>query len=368
MFDTKKENYPVAAEDKNGKKTEVEDENITIHTMQDDLNSLSGIFPKQEKPIAKEEKREESTASGNTLPKSEKYFNPFLNNEQREKINQEKTPNLPPKNNLPESKKNPQNEKQDLKNPKSRKLVWIIGIAVVISGLSSGYYFFFMNNGSQSTKENVQIQEETVKEEPIVELEPQQPEPKPELKYSIDKPNYLPVNTIDPSFDNLSGILLKTGAEIKELNINKPVEFVVTDEKNNPISFPIFAVLAKIKLSSELLKTLDDDFSLFMVNDSGIIKLNLAIKVKDQERSISIMKSEETKLVGELSPLYFDSISTPAKVVFKDNTYGNAMIRYFNLREDHSVSVDYSFFKGKLLIGTSKNSMWMLVDKINSAN
>lgn len=342
--------------------------NATMHTMQDDLNSLSGIFSKNEKiDLSKESKEKENrTLKTDAAKKNDTYFNPFLDNNAPAKKNEESV--FPEKNKVLKDINASENTvSQSEKKQLNLKffLIWAgIPIFAAVVFAFGGYYFWLSGKTDVAP-----VIPENKTEAPKEEEKPQEPAiTQPELKYSVDKPNYLSVGTDNPDFENLKKKLLEVGSEIKNLGIAKPVEFVAVDERNNPIAFSIFAVISKIKLSSDLLKTLDDTFSLYIYSDAGNIRLSLAVNAKDSKQAALIMKSEESKFIDELSSLFIEGFAIPkGKMVFKDNSHSEVSIRYFNLVGDHTLSIDYAFLNDKLLIGTSKNTMWATIDKLKSS-
>lgn len=341
----------------------VDDGNIKIHTMQDDLNALSGIFPENEKVVFYEENEKDKNGGKEEKARNGEYFNPFIDKQTSQ--SQEKIADFASKKDNSANKLPAEGKPQELKSQSSflRKIVWTFSTLLVIAVFFFAGYYFWNNwknssdSGNISTEEPIQKTEEPKIEEPV--------NVEPVSKYSFDKPNYLIIDVENPTYDNLKSVFAKTFSEIQSSGINKPVEFIVTDNKNNPIAFSIFNVISKAKLSSELLKSLNDKFYLYLYIDSGINRLGLAVDIIDQSKASTIIRSEERKLVEELLSLFPENISLPKnKVVFKDNNYKGVNIRYFNLNENPISSIDYAFVGNQLIIGTSRSSTWMIIDKL----
>lgn len=361
MLDLKKENTNI----KNNPETVEED--VPIHTMQEDLDALSGIFPKNKRASATEEEKKVISNESKAETRNGQYFNPFL----EKQIEQEKGKITDFSDKTPVSDKNVSNKQESQENTQaqasSKKFFWIVLIVIAIIGVSAcgGYYYFNKKNIVQNESQ----QAEDKKIEDIEAQEPQNSEDLAEaeipLKYSFDKPNYLSIDTENPGYENFKEIVSKAFLDIKDSGINEPVEFVITDSKNNPIAFPIFSAITNLNLSNELLKNLSDDFSVFAYFDSGNPRLVLSIKVIDKMEASTLIKNEETKLPEELLPLFLDNISlSKEKAVFKDANYRGVNIRYFNLTPDQLSTIDYFFNDTHLIIATSKNSMWAVLDKM----
>jgi hypothetical protein len=375
MFEQKKENINLQDTNLKNEIESLADENVAIHTMQDDLNSLSGIFPKKSESInpPELEKIKDDNVNGEKS-KNAQYFNPFL--DKQPAFNQEKTADFTGKNNdsakiaikneAPALNSSGNIPKQNLFSKRSI-LIAVISI-VAVASFAGGYYFWISrevsivdkNQGGENKQEEVKTEETKLEETSSEEIKNIESIP----KYLSDKPNFLPIDTENPSYENFKSSMVQSALEIKNLGIKEPVEFILTNSERTPVYFSVFKTLSGIKLSDNLMKTLDNSFSLFVYHDSGNMRMALSIGVQDQARASSLIRAEESKLIMELAPLFFEGAPSPkGKVEFKDNNYKGVDIRYFNLTDNHSASIDYSFTNGKLIIGTSKNSMWAAIDK-----
>ncbi|MFH0969733.1 MAG: hypothetical protein V1804_04450 [Patescibacteria group bacterium] len=372
MFEYKKENIGLQNTNPQNSEELIDDSLVTIHTMQDDFNALRGVFPKKENETGDDLKVK--TSGKQSIPevsKNSQYFNPFLDNKpsgsevQKEKINASDK-----KEDSIAISGEPAKETEI--NRVALKLIWTVAILVIIASFSFGGYYFWSKrkaslnlnevpaNNVVSEKEKQTAEQESTNEQTGIETIP---------KYSPDRANYLSMDTENPSYENLKKSLLETYSGIKESGIEKPVEFIITDGKNNPVSFSVFSAISGIKLSSEIMKNLGDNFSLFISSDAGSSRIGVAVDTTDQNKTSLALKNEEAKIVNELMPLFLDDVSVPkGKIVFKDNNYKSVDIRYFNLIEGGKYSIDYAFIGKRLVIGTSKNSTWAVLDNILNGN
>ncbi len=363
MLDLKKENI----NNKDNPET-TEEENVAIHTMQEDLDALSGIFIDNDKNNVSKEEKGINLKEERTETKDGQYFNPFLekqNQQERGKIADFVDKSSYSEKNIPNEHERRSQENMQPESS-SKKFFWIM-LVILIVGASAfgGYYFFNKRKDALNRSQELEAQKSKEVEAQKSENDNDLVEIKPLSKYSSDKPNYLSIDTENPSYENFKEVILRAFVDIKNDGIDKPVEFIITDNKNNPIAFSIFNVIAKIKLSNELLKNLNDNFSILAYYDSENPRLMLSVKVIDQLKASSLIKNEESKLPGELLPLFLDSVSLPkTSVSFKDANYKGVDIRYFNFTSDHMTSIDYAFSGSKLIIGTSKRSMWAVLDKV----
>lgn len=378
MLDMKKENLNTNNASAEESPDLFDDSNVTIHTMQDDINILKGNFSEPKVDASKSRNMNKYPNDVKVGNKNNQYFNPFLDSSSQASDDEFLPANVSSENmenrnlNLSESQLNYQNTGR-----KGGKIAWIIvSFIIVFVFLAGGYYLWSTRKIAENNVEAPVAEnkiEETKEAEPIKEensnTENKIEETKIVEKYSSEKANYLSINTTDPNPENLKISLLKVVEEVKAIPSKKPIEFIVTDEKNNPVSFSAFCVLSGIKLSGDLLKDLDDGFSLYLYSDSGNVKLGLATGAKEKEKIVPVIAKEELNLIQELMPLFLEDATMPKdKVVFNDNNYSGIAIRYFNLDRKGDFAIDYAFINEKLIFATSKNTMFAILDKINSGD
>jgi hypothetical protein len=353
-------------------KDETNDENVTVHTMQDDVNSLSGIFPKEENLAIPNANNIDKVQSIQKNPGNNQYFNPFLDkqssSEAKNVLNPAINDEILKVNNAAVKSKtipnNPVNQLEERNSSSLKKIIWIAAIIVVCGSFVGGYYFLSSNrqvvenNKSETnTQESNKVANEESKKEETTNIESIP-------KYLSDKANYLTIDMENPSYDNFKKAVLDVSSEIASSGTKEPVEFIVTNNEHTPVYFSIFKTISGIKLSDNLMKTLGDNFSLFVYHDSGKLRLSLAIDVTDQAKAATLIKTEEAGLFNALSSLIFEEISAPkGKFEFKDNNYKGVNIRYLNLNDKFS-SVDYAFSGNKLIFGFSKESMLTTLDRV----
>jgi hypothetical protein len=114
------------------------------------------------------------------------------------------------------------------------------------------------------------------------------------------------------------------------------------------------------------MSSLADNFSLYIYNDQGNIRLGLAVDSKNDVSTKARMFNEEPNLVSEISPLFLDtSFTAPKAVSFNSSNYANTQIYYLNLAtmQNQPLSIDYTIFNKKLIIGTSKMTLRSILDK-----
>ena len=177
MLNAKKENINIKDLNFQNNADLINDGSVSIHTMQDDLNAMSGIFVEKDKNFNRESVEGKRQEENKKDSKKEQYFNPFLGD--YSKISSDSTATINkeiiPDNIEVEFKQKDQLE--PIKKEKARgKKFWIIFLVLIISAFSfGGYYFWSFKKSSNEdkeqalniTKETKQSTENNVKEEKI---------------------------------------------------------------------------------------------------------------------------------------------------------------------------------------------------------
>ena len=159
---------------------------------------------------------------------------------------------------------------------------------------------------------------------------------------------------------------MKIVNDLKITTATAPYEFIVVDNNNNPIAFPIFATAAKLNLSPDLLSSLGENFSLFIYNDNGNERLGFSADIAKAAIFNTEIQKQEKTLPNDISLLFLDSTPTiPTAALFKDGSYGSFKTRYLNLNDQQTLSVDYVITNNKFVLGTSKGTEHAMLDKIS---
>lgn len=242
------------------------------------------------------------------------------------------------------------------KKPRAKLLLLFFILCIIIAAAGGGYYFL-KNKALQKniSSENNAPSNEVVAITPALE------------KYSTQQPNYLKVDMANASPEQIRATLKGVLLDVEKTPSTTLLEFIITDANNNPVSFPIFAIAAGINFSNETKANLEESFSLFIFNDNNNIRLGLSLRPKNKALALTQMLSQENHLIENLTPLYLEeTISTPKNSFFKDSSYNNIKIRYFNIAQEKSLSLDYAFNEESLLIATSRDSLRAIIDKISA--
>ncbi|MDD5397050.1 MAG: hypothetical protein PHW24_03245 [Candidatus Moranbacteria bacterium] len=346
-------------------------DSFTIRTMQDDL--LHPQEPKHIESIQPEKSSAAEPSSKTTSPAPTPVYqkepiseipNPFDANPAPIS-----NPSTSPKTNIVEITPEEDAFADNQKSPAFKLVMAIIVILIASIVALGGYYFWISTHAAKPAPAVVApAPAENVVATPQPEPEPVTTIAPPTEKYSADKPNFMVLDLTMLSADDIKNSIGKVISELSEKNSSMPYEFTVVDANNNPIAFPIFATAIKLNLSPALLKTLSDDFSLFVYNDAGNMHLGASISIAKADLFKTEMSKQEKTLPVDLSPMFLQTKPEITTGLFKDGSYGTYKTRYLNLNTQGTLSIDYATINNNLFIGTSKMTLRSILDKKQVAN
>lgn len=313
---------------------------LPVHTMKKDLENLAS---------------NKNTVSGIPV---ESYFK----KPREEKITgtQKTSPFLNPENN-PTLENRIDKEIQSTAKSQSQEYgfwgrivtIAIIAFVILVSGIG-GYYFWI------TRQKPVEPATETPAS-PVVK--------EPVLPFSIDKPNYLNVDLENSDSEKIKQTISQEDQKIIDSKITSPVEFIVSDLQNNPINFEEFTAKAGIILPIEITSSLNNSFSLFIFNDNGKAKIGLSVDSRDDVKLKSSLSAEESNLINDFGfflSLSSSNYSSESVKSFSSSSYNELEIRYLNIVSPEELSIDYTIYNNKFILGTTKLTLRSIIDYINN--
>lgn len=242
-----------------------------------------------------------------------------------------------------------------------RKLRFVTLIAalllffVVVGGAYLGWKAFV---GKNLKLPNVSV------ESPMVDTKKGQSLSISQTKYLAEQPNIMSFDIETVTAPEIKKAFLQAAQAIRKDNISGPVEFLIRDQKLNPLAFSRFAYLLKLNLPGELLSTLDEPFSIYITIEGEHVRLALLTYVKDQPAFDAELRRNESKLAQFIEPLFLDVTTAPKNnLVFRDSSYLERPVRYANVDAELGLSVDYAVRGRQWVLGTSKASLRSVLDK-----
>jgi hypothetical protein len=114
-------------------------------------------------------------------------------------------------------------------------------------------------------------------------------------------------------------------------------------------------------------ETEGDNYTLFLYNQAEGNRLGLIIETAQSETLVADLKNWETTIVEDIKPFFLeDEVPAAFTEGFQDNIYQDVAIRYLNF-PDPGLSIDYGIVTDKLVLSTSRKSMYAAIDALLAA-
>lgn len=190
-----------------------------------------------------------------------------------------------------------------------------------------------------------------------------------EQLYATNLPNYFSIDVESTTTQQDIATELKTIAQnMQKQDMTGPISFIVTDQNSNPVSFHVFSMSAGMNIPQDILISLEEGFEIYAYNDGMKgVRFGFVIDAKDVETLHTAILASETNL-PKLFDIVLNDLGTSATgIVFNDNSYETYPIRYYNLNEEESYSIDYTINNKSWIIGTTKNTLRAIIDSLKEA-
>lgn len=230
---------------------------------------------------------------------------------------------------------------------------------ILIAGI--GTYYFITTRETEVTE----ISEDPIETSEIIKDEELETGIKED--FSETMPNYLTIDTATVDQASFKELLSKKAETIMSTGASAPIEFIVTDGQNNPISFSDFAEMTTIGLSKDLMENLNKNFSLFIFNDSSAPGIAIAIETLDTAKIKTNLLRDEPMLSSQLGAILLSEYE-PSVAPFGDHKYKEQAIRYQNLISPQKLAIDYAITETQLIFATTKVTMESIIDRLSSQN
>ena len=317
-------------------------ETMPIHTMKEDLENEKNPHP-ENKNIASELEAPKKTENRTTPEKTSPFLSSQSWNEQRK-----------------EDKKEEAHLETEIKTHKAMGKAVVIGtiIFIILVLAAGGYYYWAVKiNGSLKEASLPEISAEQI---------PTPIETSPDI--IADKPNYLSLDIDNSNSAAIKEEIKTYAAKAAKLNTISPIEFIITDKQNNPVSFQKFSQAMEITLPENIISIIGTDFSLYIYSDNNQARIGLSLPVSDESTLKTTLLQEEPNLPKELEPIFLaESYALTDIYNFNASIYDNLSIpvRYANITSPEDLSVDYAIFNNQLFIGTTKMTLRAILDYFN---
>jgi hypothetical protein len=384
MFD------PQKIKQHNPPKDSVSENDFPIHTLENDLKKLNedpsynpADFSQDQLLAKKQETEKKLTEKQKTSPfLNEKPKQDVVHSQKEDAIkspikpqspqeNTQKISSLSIKEKIAAESKNIQRIKKNKpkKRSSSLKITLLVSILVlvILGGIFSIYYYKNIKDNSKIININKETNSQP-KTEPSEEANPSKDTEKDqstkesikETTLSLEKPNFL-VLTENQGKESLA----KYANQVSQLEKRVLVEFIPVNSLYEPLNWTDFSNSLNIIIDKNIATSIDikKPFTLFIFNDTSGPRLSLNIPLKNTELINENMKKWEPTIIQNLETLFLSETYSANNQSFQDNLYSKVNIRYKNLQNNGALSLDYAINQKNLLIATSKNATYALIEK-----
>ncbi len=143
--------------------------------------------------------------------------------------------------------------------------------------------------------------------------------------------------------------------EKSELEI--PVFLVGTDEIE-------IIELLEINIPANVSNNLGEKYTFFLYAQSGGNRAGFIVEITDQELLRANLRNWENTMEEDLKPIFLNQeLGEPATEEFQGSVYKDIGIRYLNF-SNSSLSIDYAIVENYMIVTTSKESIYKMIDRI----
>ncbi len=184
-------------------------------------------------------------------------------------------------------------------------------------------------------------------------------------QYSTELPNTIEITDGTTAAQDFSQKIDEINRNLPIQEDRLPVEFLVTDAAGNPITLESFVFLTETALDQSILDAASDAFKIYAVPDNGEVRFGLGLGIeadKEQEMRSALLAAEPS--MPNLAQAFYPEIPFKSPLgSFSDNIYGDYVVRYLNMTESESISIDYTVTDKNVYIGTSQLSQRTILDR-----
>ncbi len=257
------------------------------------------------------------------------------------------------------------------KNGKKIILIVVLIIILICAGLAF-YNFFILQSENKETifpkKETEKPKEE--KNKSII----------PEIPFIVDiiKPeipadqSFIPVEEIfsfDISFDEEFDLTTALDNYLETIKEIPHIAFIEIKEGNEKIDLEKLSQKINIKIPEKIIDDLlKNNYALIFFNLENENRLGIVAEIDngDLEKNKKNISQWETTMIDDLELLFLKTeIGFPFTANFQENIYKGVKIRYMNFSEP-DVTIDYAFDNDKLILATSKKSIYKIIDILSN--
>jgi hypothetical protein len=167
------------------------------------------------------------------------------------------------------------------------------------------------------------------------------------------------------SYSEGENVFSKTLTELQRMkDLPEAARLNIKNQKGDYLKIEDVPEKLKIKIPAELLKEIKN-YNLFVFSLKGeSLRLGLAFEMNNVQAAKNLAKNWESAMRVNLKTLFLNSyIGAQNTPNFQNNIYKGVSIYYLNF-PNPSITMDYAFVGDKMIITTSKESMYKIIDAL----
>jgi len=142
----------------------------------------------------------------------------------------------------------------------------------------------------------------------------------------------------------------------------------VIDQEQKYLSLSDLVSALNISIPEAIATSTTENYTLFLYNQPEGNRLGIVIKMGQSDTLVQDLSNWEITIKDDLKQLFLtEELPDAATQGFQDNIYNDIYIRYMNFATPY-LSLDYALIKGNLVITTSRESMFAIIDSLYVSN
>lgn len=248
----------------------------------------------------------------------------------------------------------------------------VLIILLIVAGLVGWYWWTNKGAKNNQLEQDVLVDQSESSEgqdsTPIVDGEDgaeDQSETEANPRYAIEYPNYIEITDGTTAVSEFTAKIGEIATNLPEQDISTPISFLVTDAAGTPLSFRSFAFLTDMDLPENVLTASGDGFEVYAIPDGNQVRFGIGFDVRSDQQEVmrAGMREAEPTLSATFTNLYNSLTPQLTETIYGDNVYGDHTVRFTNLTEDETLSIDYTVTEARVFVGTTKESQRIILDQ-----
>jgi len=279
----------------------------------------------------------------------------------------------------------PKSSKAKIPKKKLKPFFIILGLTIVLIVIGTGGFFYWLNYLKPIVSDIVHFEcqdnqcisiegegenkcQDDLECQPIEPIEPITQEPIiPESLILADE-----TKIIELIADQENLLLGQLNSVINEeqatSTIKRILVKIIDKQEERYIDLNTLILALNINIPENILSAIAGDYTLFLYKQDEGSRLGIVIEMGESETLVQDLNDWENTIIDDLNQLLLtEDILNAHSEEFGDKIYNETYIRYMNFPTP-ALTLDYGIVSGNLIIATSRESMFMVIDKLLTIN